>query len=207
MKQNTFNVLSWSSFVLLAALVTLAWGTHINWSVANEYQIFPLLGLVAWVVMALHYYLGTVRILTPSLRRTPYFRRTTGYIVLASIVLHPALLAYAQNKNGQGVPPDSFVSFVGEGLRLAVSLGTIALIIFLSFEIFERLKNRPLIQKRWLWISVSQCIAMVLIWIHALQLGGVLEQDWMRLIWFNLGFLLLPCFYVILKADIEQSRK
>lgn len=207
MTQKFFTKLSWAVTFGSIALVTFAWGSNLSWNIsdASIYQWFPLLGLIAWITMAEHYYLGTVRIVNAGLTKPKYFKEVTGAIVLGSLLLHPGLLAYAQNKNGQGTPPEAFVNYVGEGLKLAVFLGTISLLIFLSFEVFERLKNNRFIKKHWIWVSVSQSIAMTLIWVHALRLGGVTDESWFRFIWIFYGFALIPCFYIIHKLDFKQK--
>lgn len=207
MTQKNFNSLSWLVVTGSIALVTIAWGNNVSWNITSlsAYQWFPLLGLIAWVTMAEHYYLGTIRILNPELKKPKYFKEITGAIVLASLILHPGILAYAQNKNGQGLPPNSFVNYVGEGLKLAVFLGTISLLIFLSFEFFDRMKNNAFIKKHWIWVSISQSIAMTLIWVHAMRLGGVTGEGWFKFVWIFYGFSLIPCFYIIHKLDFTQK--
>lgn len=209
MTQKSFNKLSWAVVTGSIGLVIVAWGNNISWNIgdASVYQWFPLLGLIAWITMAEHYYLGTIRILNPGLVKPKNFKEVTGAIVLGSLLLHPGLLAYAQNKNGQGLPPDAFVNYVGEGLRLAVFLGTISLLIFLSFEIFERLKSKKFVSRHWIWVSISQSIAMTLIWVHAMRLGGVTEEGWFRYMLIFYGFSLIPCFYVIHKLDFKSKEK
>ncbi len=204
MTQKTFNIFSWATVVLSTTLVIVAWGQGIDWEIGSitAYQWFPLFGLLAWMIMATHYFTGTLRILNPELKKPTYYSKVTSYIVLASLLLHPGILAYAQLRNGAGVPPASFTDYVGESLMLASFLGTLGLAVFLSFEVIERLKERQSIKKHWWAVSVSQSLAMTFIFVHALRLGGEL-QGWFLAIWLLYGVALVPCFYIIHKSDFS----
>jgi hypothetical protein len=126
--------------------------------------------------------------------------------VLGCLLLHPGLLAYAQFKNGAGLPPGSFYDYVGSGLVMAVVFGSIALLIFLSFEVFNRLKNYKSVKKWWPLISISQSLAMLLIFIHGIRLGSNFSSGWFIYVWWICGLALLPCFYVIHRNDIEEYK-
>ena len=207
MNQRAFNKLTWVTVFLSLAIVVFSWSRGINWGTGSisAYQLFPLFGLTAWITMAGHYYLGTLRIINPNLKKPKGYKVITGYIVLGSLLLHPGILAYEQFDNGQGLPPTSFYNFVGDGLKLAVMLGSISLVIFLSFEVFERLKDRPRIKKQWTAVSISQSLAMTLIWVHGLRLGTNLGQGWFQFLWVIAGLALIPCFYIIHKADFSRK--
>lgn len=209
LSQKKFSVLSWTALSIALALVIIAWGQGVSWKLGSisAYQWFPLLGLTAWVTMAEHYYLGTVRIFNKNLKKPKYFSEITEYLVLGCLILHPGILAIAQSKNGEGAPPASFYNYVSSNMKLAIVFGSISLLIFLSFEVFNRFKTNKTVQKYWLAISLSQILAMALIWIHGLRLGSNLGAGWFRAIWFIFGIALLPCFYIILKADIDNSNR
>jgi hypothetical protein len=83
--------------------------------------------------------------------------------------------------------------------------GSIALLIFLSFEVFGRIKAIPFMQRNWKWVSVSQMIAMTLIFFHGLGIGSILESPAIELYWVALGVLLIPCFGVIGREDWKRS--
>jgi hypothetical protein len=205
MNQQTFNKITWTTVFLSLAIVTFAWSRGFDWdsSSISSYQLFPLFGLIAWITMAGHYYLGTVRILNPGVKKPKGYKSLTGYLVLGSILLHPGLLAIEQKENGQGLPPTSFYNYVGDGLKLAVMLGSISLLIFLSFEVFERIKDKRIIKNNWKIVSISQSLAMTLVWVHALRLGGNLGEGWFQFFWFVAGLSLIPCFYIIHKEDFK----
>jgi hypothetical protein len=208
MSQKAFNWFSWSLFVGLSMMAAVVWANNLDWDVTaiTAFSIFPLLGLVAWLVMAGHYYAGAVRIHNPELKKPNYYRQVTGYVVLGSILLHPALLSMRLFENGLGLPPNSYLSYVDESLKLAVVAGSFSLTLFLSFEIFERLKNRRLVKQYWWLVSVSQSLAMTLIWVHGLRLGSSLADGWFRILWIILGVALLPCIYIIHRADFQAKK-
>lgn len=208
MKQKTFDSLTWGLVVLSLILSLLVWGDGIAWQFGsiNAYQWFPLFGLIAWLVMATHYFSGALRITHPYLKKPAYYSKVTSFIVLASLLLHPGILAYSQWRNGFGFPPNSFVEYVGESLLLASMLGSIALTLFLAFEIFDRLKEKAVIKKNWWLVSISQTVAMMLVFIHALRLGGDLD-GWFLAVWLSYGMLLLPCFYIIHSSELSSLHK
>lgn len=209
MRQKDFNIISWGILALSIYLSFLVWGSNLSWefSSVSIYGFFPLLGILAWMTMWTHYITGAFRIKNPMLVKPKYYSQLTGYLVLACLLLHPGLLAYAQNKNGAGLPPTSFFAYTGDGLKLAVMFGSISLLIFLSFEIFNRLKDRPKIKKYWWLISLSQSLAMILIFVHGLRLGNNLQTNWFTIVWAAYGLLLIPCLYIIHSEDFRNLQK
>jgi hypothetical protein len=209
MQQKNFTLLTWGLFALSTVLPLLVWGNTVNWDFSGltAYQWFPLFGLLAWMIMWTHYITGAIRIRNPELKKPAYYSKVTSYIVLGSLLLHPGMLAIAQFQNDQGLPVDSFVNYVGEGLRIAVLLGSVSLLIFLSFEFFDRAKHIGWVKRSALWISLSQSVAMLLIFVHGLRLGTSVNTSWFTLVWVIYGLLLLPCFYIIHKSDLEQREK
>ena len=206
MKQQTYDKITWAVVFFSLMVVAFAWSRGVDLDSGNVtiYQLFPLFGLIAWITMAGHYYLGTMRILYPELKKPKGYKTATGYLVLGSLLLHPGLLAFEQSRNGQGLPPTSFYNYVGDGLKLAVMLGSISLIIFLSFEVFERIKTKKVIKNYWTAISISQSIAMTLVWVHALRLGGNLGEGWFQFLWIVAWLSLIRCFFIIQMEDFNK---
>ncbi len=206
MRQKDFSLITWGILALSVYLSFLVWASNLSWefSSVSIYGFFPLLGILAWMTMWTHYVTGALRIKNPKLVKPKYYSELTGYLVLACLLLHPGLLAYAQNKNGEGLPPTSFFAYTGDGLKLAVMFGTISLLIFLSFEVFNRLKDRQAIKKYWWLVSISQSLAMILIFVHGLRLGSNLQTNWFTIVWAAYGLLLIPCFYIIHKEDFTS---
>lgn len=208
MTQHQFTILTWKLLIISVLLPAIAWGSSVQWQLGSlsPYQWFPLFGLLAWMIMWTHYSTGAIRIVT-GFKKPRYYGGLTAWIVLGSLLLHPGILAFAQWQNSAGFPPVSFFDYVSQNLVLAVIFGSIALTIFLSFEIFDRIKDKPKIKKYWWIVSLSQSLAMILIFIHALQLGTRIQTGWFLWVWLLYGFLLVPCFYLIHKSDFEQLKK
>lgn len=204
MNQKTFNKLSWGLLSITLGLAIISWGIPINWKIFSitGYAWFPLLGLIAWITMWNHYVIGAVRIFQGKLDKPKYYSSTTETLVLISLILHPGILAVKLQQAGLGFPPDSYYKYVGPTLKITIASAIIALLIFLSFEIFNRLKNNKKIKKYWLLISLSQSLAIVLIFVHALRLGTHLGPGWFLNIWLIMGVSLLPCFYIIHKHEL-----
>jgi predicted ferric reductase len=208
MTQQNYNRYQWLLFTAALMLPILAWGQNLNWqiSTATGYQWFPLFGLVAWMIMWSHYITGGIRIRSSGLKKSGLYARLSAWLVLFCMLMHPALLVYTQYQNTNTLPPESYINYVGEGLALAVMLGTVSLLIFLSFEVFERLKHKPIIKKNWRFISLSQSLAMVLIFVHALRLGSIATNGWFAVVWAGCGLLLVPCFYLIHSLEFSEQQ-
>lgn len=156
------------------------------------YGWFPILGVWAWSLMWTHYAVGEVRRINPMLPKNELYSKITGTLVLTLILLHPGLLMIAQYQAGAGLPPGSVFSYVGPTGTIAVTLGPIALILFLSYDVFERLQYKPAVKRNWWLVNVAQSIAMLLILYHSLTLGTHLQYGWFRTYWIILGVLLIP---------------
>ncbi len=207
MRQKTYGLIVCGLVIFAIATPTLVWGDYISWDIGSVsiYQWFPLFGLWAWMLMWTHYVSGALRIVYSKLKKIQLYSKMTGFAVLACLLLHPGLLSYAQFRNGQGLPPNSYLTYVGSSLALSVMLGSVALLIFLSFEIFDRIKTKPQIVKWWPAISFSQTIAMMLVFIHALNLGMIINSGWFLYVWWLCGIILLPCFCLIHAEDLNRN--
>lgn len=154
------------------------------------YRIFPLLGLVAFSLMWVHYVMSALRqkLNIDSDALNKYFE-TTSFLVLLAILLHPGLLIYQLGKDGFGYTPVSiYQSYVSEGLWWAVALGSTAILIFLAYELRRWYSTRSW----WKLVSYGSDIGMVMIYIHALTLGRHLQNGWYRNVWwlYGVGFII-----------------
>lgn len=179
---------------------------YIAWSSAggvlsSQYSSFPLLGLWAWSLMWTHYMYGTLSLVSGRFARSKLYKKTSAYLALACILLHPGLLIYRLYDDTGVRPPDSYITYAGEANKLFVMFGTVALVCFLSYEVFKRLRRHSAIKRVWIWVSLSQALAMTLIFVHGLKLGSHLYGGWFQAYWVLLGCLLIPCFAVILRYD------
>lgn len=165
-------------------LAFIAWGQRYDWRVTSTYQLFPLFGLLAFSLMWAHYVVSAIKQRygwsTPRLRR---FFEYTSLVVLIAILLHPGLLVYQLFLDGAGLPPGSYYEYVGPVMKLSVILGQVALIIFLAFELRRFFSGKP-----WLnYVLIASDAAILLAYIHALRLGGQLQQGWYRGVWLFYG--------------------
>lgn len=178
--------IAWGISVGAAILAIVAWGNSYDWKLAGmgTYQLFPLFGLLAFSLMWSHYVVSAIRqyFKVESKTLSHYFEITSA-IVLTAILLHPGLLAWQLWRDGLGLPPGSTKIHVGAAAYWAIWLGLIALAAFLSYEL-----RRFYGKKRW-WPIVQHAsdVAMVLIFIHALRLGGALHPGWYRNVWYFYG--------------------
>lgn len=164
-------------------LALIAWATNrLDDGTATLYELFPLLGLVAFTLMWTHYIGGSLLRLSGTLdesaRLKPYYR-STGWIVLACILLHPGILIYALWLDGFGLPPASYLSvYTTQAQTFAIMLGSLALIAFMLFEF----KRKFGAKSWWRFVEWFNVFAMYAIVIHGLTLGGELDS-WYRIVW------------------------
>jgi len=161
------------------------WGSSNAWHLAHLsiYQIFPVLGLLAFSIMWSHYMTGFFRKnLLKTVNLESYFRYT-GYVVLLAILLHPGLLIYQRFRDGFGLPPHSYESYVAPGMAWITLLGSVSLLTFLAFELHRWFKDRSW----WKYVIYAGDAAMLAIFYHGLRLGTQLHVAWFRYVWYFYG--------------------
>lgn len=186
MTKNWVQKFAWGLSGLASFLAFLAWGQTYSWEFgsAGIYQIFPVLGLIAFSLMWGHYIAAAMRmhygVDKSALKQ--YFEITSA-LVLILILLHPGLLAWQLWLDGEGLPPGSELNYVMPSARWAILFGFIALGVFLLYEL------RRVYEKTgwWKYVQVLSDIAMVMIFFHGLKLGGALQLGWYRGIWYFYG--------------------
>lgn len=182
---------AWSLSALVSALAIFVWGHDNGWQIwhFNSYQFFPVLGLLAFSLMWTHYIMGTVRELVdlPKPVLSQWFRYT-GYVVLVAICLHPGILIYQRFRDGFGLPPASYESYVAHGLGWVTLLGTASLLVFLAFELHRFYGKKPW----WHYVVDASDFAMLAIFYHSLRLGSQLKVDaWFKVVWWIYGVTLV----------------
>jgi len=177
--------LPWSLTIFVCILAIFAWGQSLDWqlSALSIYLVFPVLGLLAFSIMWSHYMVGFLR--RTILHGTPLheFFNWTGYAVLVLLVLHPGLLIYQRFHDGFGLPPGSYESYVAPSLAWVTLLGTVSLLVFLSFEL-KRWFNK---KNWWRYVLIANDLAMLAIFYHGLRLGSQTHLTWFRYLWWFYG--------------------
>lgn len=193
MTTRTLNYSAWGLGAATVLLALIAWAMPIINSpklFTSLYNLFPILGLVAFSLMWTHYVLGALRryykLPSSALHR---YSQITGYAVLVAILLHPGLFFLQLYLDGYGLPPASYMTVYPIGtLQLGmVGLGTIALLAFLSFELRRWFKQRSW----WKYVEYFNVVAMGMIFLHGLVLGGELMGGWYLVVWYAYGISLL----------------
>jgi len=184
---RVLQLAAWLLSVVVSGLAVFVWGHDNGWQIFsfNAYQFFPVLGLLAFSLMWTHYVMGAARELAklPKSVLAQWFRYT-GYVVLVAICLHPGLLIYQRFRDGYGLPPGSYESYVAHGLGWITLLGTASLCVFLAFELHRFFRQKVW----WHYVADSSDIAMLAIFYHSLRLGSQLMADpWFRAIWWFYG--------------------
>lgn len=189
-KENIVKSCSWilAGVVLLLALTVWA-GERLDGGRLTAYEVFPLLGLGAFSIMWTHYVLGVVRRkLGVEGRANKTYFKISSTVVLTLILLHPGLLIFQLNRDGFGLPPQSYLQVYGEpAMKGAIMLGTISLLIFLAFELHRKFRKKSW----WKYIDYAQIVAMFLIFYHGLTLGRELSVGWYKAVWYGYGLSLL----------------
>lgn len=179
----------WLLGLTVCVLSIAAWAGDYGWQFPppSIYVVFPLLGLLAYGLLWSHYVTGTLRGLAGLDRSAlrDYFR-ITGWAVLILICMHPGLLIYQRFRDGFGLPPGSYESYVAPGLGWLTLLGTVSLLVFLAYELYRWFDNRPW----WPYVLAAGDLAMLAIFYHGSRLGGQTSHGWFRVVWWFYGLTL-----------------
>lgn len=188
--RSTLYLATGALTILVLGISFLAWfqGLH---GEQGKYWLFPLFGLMAFGLMWMHYVSGSLKRylgLGSDEKVLKQYFQLTSLAVLALILLHPALLYIGLFQDGYGVPPlSSFQAYTATAKRLALVLGVVSLTAFLLFELGRWFRDK----KWWKYIEYASSIAMVLIFVHALLIGGELLPGWFRFVWIFIGWILV----------------
>lgn len=188
--------LAWGTTLGAVLVVFVAWGQYLGWNMdaLSVYTLFPLFGLTAFSIMWSHYivaakrkYLGFPKEVTKD-----YFEKTS-WAALVAFTLHPGLLIWQLWRDGMGLPPNSYLTYVGPALKGAVALGSISLLIFLAYEFHRKFGKKSW----WKYVQYLSDVAMFAIFYHGLKLGGNLQSGWFRYVWYFYGLsLVISIIYI-----------
>lgn len=198
-EQRTLRLqyVAWGLAAATTLLSVVVWGQLRQWTFTDltAYDVFPVLGLVAFGLMWGHYVIAVIRshYRLPESATNQYFE-VTSLIVLACILLHPGLLIFQLWNDGFGLPPGSYLEhYVAPGLKWAALLGSLSLIAFLLFELRHWFSKASW----WRYIGYVNDIAMIAILIHGFQLGSHLQSGWFRGVWMFYTLTLLACIAIL----------
>lgn len=200
--RTSYVWLAWTLATVVTVLAIYVWGSSFAWQVSSisAYTFFPVLGLIAFSIMWSHYMVGVLR--RTLLHGAPlhqYFR-WTGYIVLVMIVLHPSILIYRRFKDGFGLPPGSYESYVAPSMAWITLLGSACLLIFLAFELRRWFNKR----NWWKYVLILNDLAMVAIFYHGLRLGTQTHIKWFTYVWWFYGITLIAAILHKYIVRIQQ---
>ncbi len=197
------SIIAWSLTTIVSLLAVYVWGASLSWhfSGLSIYQLFPVLGLVAWSVMWSHYMSGFIN--DKFLGKTDLrdYKRLTGYAVLLLILLHPGLLIYQRFRDGYGLPPKSYETYVAPGLGWITLLGTVSLLAFLAYELHRFYRDRSW----WKYVLYANEVAMLAIFYHGLRLGTQLHVAWFRYVWLFYGICLVIVLLITHVDKLQHS--
>jgi hypothetical protein len=198
------RAVQWVLGIIVIVLAILVWvSVRLNGSgELTVYALFPLFGLIAFSLMWTHYIHGATKRYADQKDdgNDVYWYLSSG-IVLACILLHPILLSFGLWRDGQGLPPLSYINAYAS-MELAILLGSLSLGIFLAFEFHRWFGNRPW----WRYVDALQFVAMLAIFVHALSLGGELNVGWFRALWWVYGVTLITAYVYSYIYD-KKARK
>lgn len=209
LSDTQLQVLAWGLSLTVSILAVFAWGQQLRWNVAsiNNHQLFPLFGLLAFSLMWAHYLASVARHVAGHGKDVlkNYFE-ITSYAVLFFIFAHPGLLAYQLARGGLGLPPGSYLTFVGPGLYWAIAVAAVALLMFIAFEFRRIFDHHPW----WRYVLYAVDLAVVGIYFHALALGTHVQDGWYRGVWFfygvTLALALAYVYYQRFAAGRDRTR-
>jgi hypothetical protein len=189
--------IAWVLSSTAALLALVAWWQGYGHNLSSIYQLFPLFGLLAFSIMWSHYIAAALKQYVGAEKESlKTFFEITSNVVLVAILLHPGLLVYQLWQDGAGLPPMSAINYVAPALKFAVILGEVALVAFLAYEFRDKYGKKPW----WKFVQYASDVAMLMIFVHALLLGGQLQNGWFRYVWYFYGVTLVGSLLYMYRA-------
>ena len=192
---------TWILFGTVSTVSIALWLMTLSGSVSSMYQFFPILGVLAWTTMWVHYVASSIGKSVNSKR----FATWTGHIVLLFIVIHPSIFLVQRFLDTGLLPPESYVSYVGPYRAWAVVIAIAALVTFLLYDVLKHFRGKLIARGIWPYVGLLQACAMAAIFIHGLTLGTSMISDYFMTWWIFLGVLLVPCLVVQVVRDFKVS--
>jgi hypothetical protein len=175
--------------VVVALLAIMVWGNSYQWQFAalSPYLVFPLLGLLAFSIMWAQSVVNAASIWFGRTGTLGRYYQITGWIVLFAIVLHPGILIIQRYRDGYGLPPHSYESYVAPMNAWLTLLGSASLLLFLAYELRRWFDKRAW----WRYVLWLNDVALLAIFYHGLRLGLQLQYGWFQTVWYFYGLTLI----------------
>ncbi len=191
----------WVSGIIVLIATFAVWVPSLAVSKLTIYSLFPLFGLLAWSLMWTHYVNGALAV-RYGMERSRLYKTVSEIIVFFCLWLHPGLLIYQLS-----VDNSTIIEYVGQRNAVFILGAFAAWLAFLSYDILVRFKNRPFWKKNWIWVSVTQALAMGIIYLHAIKFGRHIQVSWFKVYWAVLGLVLIPCMLYLLWMELPDGNK
>ncbi|MAU33833.1 hypothetical protein CL689_04800 [Candidatus Saccharibacteria bacterium] len=192
---------AWFLLAFVSTTSVILWLATLSGRVGSMYQFFPILGVLAWTTMWVHYVAGSIGKSTNDKQ----FTKWTEAVVLLLIVAHPSIFLVQRFLDTGLLPPESYVSYVGPLRAWAVVIAIAALATFLLYDVLKRFRSKLIARGIWPYFSLLQASAMVAIFVHGFTLGTSMNSVYFVLWWIFLGVLLVPCLIIQVIRDFQAS--
>lgn len=194
--------------IIFALVVPITiWAQSYGWRLSGltNAELFPLFGLLAFSLMWLQVVFVHIFVnIGATFHR--WFSVSAGLGIFVFIILHPLLLATAQFEATEKLPPESWYKVVSGKYRDYITIGIIAWLTFLAYDV-ARLVKKASWYPRYSWIiRYTGHAAFLLIFIHGLGLGTHLQGGFARVIWVFFGASALILMLWEARRDIANLR-
>jgi hypothetical protein len=178
------NIITKYLILVFACLVVLypLWisGKNLAWSLSPImiFNLFPLLGLLAFTLLWLHVVSG---VFESWLRKYINFNRfavITSNIIIACIILHPLLLLI--NADFELGPIFSYG-------KIYIWLGITGWLLLVTYDLGRFFKNHDFVVQHWNKIRLISTVGFILTFFHSLGVGESLQVGTLRTIWIFYG--------------------
>lgn len=179
------------SVISLGALTAVlfpifTWFTNADLSLGKGilFEIFPVLGLIAFSTMWLHIVGGPFRETLERYFDYKKFMTISSIIVLICIILHPLLIYvgfWLIGVKGSGF------TYAPDDKQYLIWFAITAWIIFVGYDILKKFKNTDFFVRHWQIVKFIATLGFFLILFHSLGLGRNLQAGTLRYVWIFYG--------------------
>lgn len=177
-------------------------GVRLTFDAAVILDIFPVLGLLALVLMWLHIVGGALR---PWLEHYVDFGRfvtSSSVLVLMLLILHPLLLLI-------GLGPSQWGKFFSSTPALFILLAVVGWVVLVGYDVAKKFKHRDIFVRHWEGVKFISTMGFFLVLIHSLGLGRDLQSGLLRIVWifYGISAAAATSYTYFLKRILTQETK